>query len=221
MPQKSFHYFKDTSGPLLDYYDNEFPSSLSAWNNTKQQLPPDSFHFGFVLHGSAELSSPLGNFTLKEGMYFSVRGEGTISQGYGVVMSRYQYRGLFSIGGPVENTGRLRYIDGCSDTLLIPPPLLGDPCFNLLHIPRGTKQTAHTHPSLRFGAIFKGSGECVLPDTRIPLSPGLIFSIDAHALHSFHTHDSDLLAVAYHPESDFGPTHEVHPMVNRTIIPVR
>jgi hypothetical protein len=24
--------------------------------------------------------------------------------------------------------------------------------------------------------------------------------------------------IAYHPDSDFGPTHENHPMVNRTIV---
>jgi hypothetical protein len=221
MAQEAFHHFTDTSGLLLDYSDDQFSSSLSAWSDQGFDLFPNAFHFGFVLNGSAELRSPSGNFTLKEGMYFSVEGEGTISQGRGVLMSRYNYRGLFSIGGPVEDTGRLRYIDGCSDTLLIPPPLLGDPCLNLLHIPRGTQQTTHTHPSLRLGAIFKGAGECVLPHSRVPLTPGLIFSIDSDALHSFHTYDSDLLVVAYHPESDFGPTHEVHPMVNRTIIPGR
>jgi len=28
---------------------------------------------------------------------------------------------FFHLGGPVEETGRLRYIDGCTDSLLIRP----------------------------------------------------------------------------------------------------
>ena len=27
-----------------------------------------------------------------------------------------------------------------------------------------------------------------------------------------------MIVVAFHPDSDFGPTHEVHPMINRTIV---
>ena len=27
-----------------------------------------------------------------------------------------------------------------------------------------------------------------------------------------------MAVIAYHPDSDFGPTHEVHPMINRTIV---
>jgi hypothetical protein len=27
-----------------------------------------------------------------------------------------------------------------------------------------------------------------------------------------------MLVVAYHPESDYGPTHEAHPMINRTMV---
>ena len=35
------------------------------------------------------------------------------------------------------------------------------------------------------------------------------------------TADEALLVIAYHPDSDFGPTHERHPMINRTIVPKR
>ena len=34
--------------------------------------------------------------------------------------------------------------------------LLGDPCLNLLHIPPSTRQSAHTHPSIRVGLIVSG-----------------------------------------------------------------
>ena len=133
-------------------------------------------------------------------------------------MSMAATRGLFQIGGPVEETGRLRYIDGCSDTLLIAPPMLGDPCLNLLHIPPGTHQTEHTHPSLRVGIVVDGAGVCRTPDGETPLTPGLVFAIRTDGRHSFHTEDTALRIVAWHPDSDFGPTHAQHPMLNRTLV---
>ena len=38
-------------------------------------------------------------------------------------------------GGPVEQEGRLRYVDGCSATILLSPPVKGEPCFNFMHLP--------------------------------------------------------------------------------------
>ena len=69
----------------------------------------------------------------------------------GLVISCPGYTGLFHLGGPLEREGRLRYIDGCSDTLLVSPPRRGDPCLNHLHGPPGTRQSPHTHPSARVG----------------------------------------------------------------------
>ena len=47
----------------------------------------------------------------------------------------------FQVGGPIEAMGRLRYIDGCTDSLLIPPWRRGEACLNHLHIPPGVEQT--------------------------------------------------------------------------------
>src|SRR5205814_4780081 len=163
----------------------------------------------------AELDTPTGTMRLTAGMYFAVPGPLRIRGGSGLVVTRLGYRGFFHVGGPVEETGRLRYIDGCTDSLLIPPVLLGDPCLNLLHIPPGTRQTAHTHPSIRVGLIARGCGECVTPGGRFPLRPGLAFVIAAGALHSVHTGREPLLVTAYHPDSDLGPTPWCHPSVDR------
>lgn len=62
------------------------------------------------------------------------------------------------VGGPIEDRGRLRYIDGCTDTLLIPPWRRGEACLNLLHLPPGIEQTMHTHPSDRAGMTVRGAG---------------------------------------------------------------
>ena len=68
------------------------------------------------------------------------------------------------------------------------------------------------------GMIVGGSGVCKTPDREYALAPGAKFLIEAQAEHSFHTVDHSLRVIAWHPDSDHGPTHEDHPMVNRTII---
>ena len=157
-------------------------------------------------------------FSLAAGMYFSLPGGGTIGTGQGFVVSQSAYEGFFQIGGPVESRGRLRYIDGCSDSLLIAPIVSGDACLNLLHVPPGTNQSAHTHPSFRVGMVLCGSGECRTEQGVQPLQANAGFVIPADSLHSFHTNDDELLIVAFHPDSDWGPTDDLHPMLNRTYI---
>ena len=141
-----------------------------------------------------------------------------------------RHRALFAVGGPVEDgPGRLPYIDGCTDTLLVAPVRMGAPCLNHLHFPGGVRQTGHTHPSGRSGLVLSGSGTCVIDagteggggpaGSRIPLTPGTAFVIPAGAPHAFETAEGGSLdVVAFHPDSDFGPTATDHPMVNRTIV---
>jgi AraC-like ligand binding domain len=216
----AFRPFELTHAARIDLRNDPFPTFVDSWvDHSRLELPAAGTHFGFVHAGTAELACASGAFRLVPGMYFSAPGPARIGGGCGLVVTREGFRGFFQVGGPVEGTGRLWYIDGCTDSLLIPPVLLGDPCLNLLHIPPRTRQTAHTHPSVRVGLIVRGSGECVTPGGRFPLQPGLGFVIAAGALHSFHTDRESLLVIAYHPDSDFGPTHECHPMVNRTILP--
>jgi hypothetical protein len=136
------------------------------------------------------------------------------------VAFRMDYIGLPTIVGPVEEPcGRLKYIDGCSDTLLIGPPLKGDPCFNLLHFPVSIDQTKHTHPSIRVGLIHRGEGYCETAEGGEALLPGSVFILAPDAIHAFHTpKSSGMDLTVYHPDSDCGPSHEDHPMLNRTIV---
>ena len=146
---------------------------------------------------------------------------------------------LFAVGGPIfndessdEGVGRLPYIDGCSDTLLVAPVVKGAPCLNHLHFPPNIEQTQHTHPSGRAGVVLRGRGRCVVElqgesgVERIvtPLEPGTAFVIPAHLTHAFETtaapgeDDETLDVFAFHPDSDFGPAPSDHPMVNRTVV---
>ncbi len=219
MPDKIFLPFELAHGRLAETGGDAFPSRLSAWRDETLELAADGgTHFGYVHKGAATLEAASGTFTLRRGMYFAAPGACRIGGGQGIVISRTGYRGMFVVGGPVEPRGRLRYIDGCTDSLLIPPQMLGDPCLNALYFPARVSQTEHTHPSARVGMIVSGAGECRTPESTFALAPGLVFIIVAGGRHSFTTADKELVVVAYHPDSDFGPTHQAHPMINRTLV---
>ena len=201
-----------------DALDPLFPTELRCWTDDTVELPKTATTFCFVFSGTASLECASGTFSLRPGMYAAVPGRAVIRGGTGIAVSRLEQRGLFQLGGPIESTGRLRYIDGCTDTLLIAPPVRGDACLNLLHIPPGTEQTRHTHPSVRVGMIVSGSGICRTPQADHPLEAGTVFVIPPGGEHSFHTQNDALRVIAYHPDSDCGPDHHDHPMVNRTIV---
>jgi quercetin dioxygenase-like cupin family protein len=206
-------------GVLADLRKSPFPTTFSGWLDMPLELPGNATHFAYVHAGAAHIDCSAGHFTLSPGMYFSIAGAGRISgDGQGIVLTRHGASGMFQIGGPVEAKGRLNYIDGCTDSLLIPPVLRGDACLNLLCFPKGIDQTAHTHPSLRAGMVISGSGQCRTAQGILPLIAGHAFLIHADQLHAFSTPDEGMRVIAFHPDSDFGPTDQNHPMINRTMV---
>lgn len=212
--------YSENSYSKIKFIDN-FPSELIIWNSDNLTLKDNATHFGFVHKNSIELIADKKKFTIYENMYFSINGSAEIigsKESIGFIASRNDYHGFFNIGGPIEKKGRYKYIDGCSDSLLISPVSYGDPCFNLLYFPVNINQTPHTHPSVRIGMIVEGEGFCLLNKEKIELKKGQVFIINTDVLHSFKTEKSDMLIVVYHPESDFGPTDKNHPMINKTII---
>ncbi|MCA9514276.1 MAG: cupin domain-containing protein [Myxococcales bacterium] len=205
-------------GLAVDASDARHAVWLAGWGGGTLALEAGATHFGYVVSGVARVDAPAGRFELGEGMFFALPGEGRVAGGLGLVISQGGFAGLFQIGGPIEARGRLRYIDGGTDTLIVPPPVLGDPCLNLLHLPPGTRQTMHAHPSLRAGVIARGHGRCVTPGGARALAPGDAFVIPDGADHCFHTDGEALTVIAFHPDSDSGPSHEDHPMLNRTLV---
>ena len=209
--------------PALDWQSAaDAPTRVRAWNQSELELSNEGTHYVLAYAGTSRLERSKATFPLAAGMFASVPGSfvvnGAATQGAGLVITHHGYDGFFQLGGPIEATGRLRYIDGCTDSLLLAPPVLGDPCLNHLHIPAGTIQTRHVHPSIRVGIVVGGEGVCITPDRELSLRPGLAFMIPADLSHSFCTGASSLDVVVYHPDSDTGPTHEDHPMRNRTFI---
>jgi hypothetical protein len=186
------------------------------------EVPALGTCFGFVAAGAATIGDAHSETRLSKGQWFCMPKGCQISaldpDTRVVISQKTGFTGLRAFGGPIEPLGRLKYIDRCSDTLLAPPPLLGDPCLNHLHFPLGIEQTEHTHPSVRCGVVAGGSGWCETPYGESAREPGLAFLIPTDGRHRFVTDTEPMDVIAYHPDTDWGPTDEEHPMVNRTLV---
>jgi quercetin dioxygenase-like cupin family protein len=157
-------------------------------------------------------------YRLYRGMYASLPA-GHVLKGVNaiaLIVHRKEYEGLFALGGPLEERGRLRYIDGCTDTGLIQPPKKGEACLNGLFFPPGIQQTRHYHPSHRVGLVYDGQGLCHAHRTS-PMRPGDLFIIPKRAWHGFETAGVGMRIIAFHPDSDFGATDESHQMLDATL----
>lgn len=245
---KSFISFSQPGpGVIFDESHHEkYPLTYYNIVNGEGMAPvPEKSYFVFIYEGNAALGIPNGiSARLPKDSYFSVHGVFELSGTFKAMAievdvtagdyARTGYTAVTAIGGPAEAKGRLKYIDGCTDSLLIPPVKKGNPCLNHLHFPPGITQTAHTHPSHRIGVVIRGSGECVTPFGNLPLEQGSMFVIKEYSgeekaigldgkmyetgTHKFDTADQNLDVIAFHPDSDFGPEDEFHPMINRTIV---
>ena len=196
--------------------DADFPTALIIPNKEEVNVPVGSTAYGYVAHDGGSIFTDGREFFLFEDMFFCAQENSTIKGLQGFICIRENYRGIFNLGGPIEKLGRLRYIDGCSDTLLLSPIILGDPCLNYLYVPPHIDQTPHTHPSVRVGIILAGKGYCNAENGTFDLAPGSVFVLPTGEEHSFHTQEDNLRIFIFHPDSDFGPTHETHPMINKT-----
>lgn len=162
---------------------------------------------------------------LDKGQYFSLFCGDNIpefditSQLFLVVKLGYKCQNTF---GWVEKQGRLSYIDGCTDSLLIYPPRMGDPSMSLLNFPHGIEQTRHLHPSIRIGCVIAGDGWSDVWDNghviSNKLSTGMNFCLEENEIHRFRTENSSMTVIAWHPDGDWGPTDHNHTMLNRTYI---
>jgi hypothetical protein len=196
--------------------------NVSDPTNVAAEVPDAGACFGYVMAGAVtvwDAVNPGDGFVLRGERWFATPGGCRLHvhpRSRVVISQRVGYHGMRAFGGPLEAKGRLKYIDGCSDSILMPPPLLGDPVLNHLHFPGGIEQTEHVHPSTRSGAVARGPGWCETPYGQSRLIPGLVFHIPTNGKHRFLTSHDEMDVIAYHPDSDWGPTDEEHPMVNRT-----
>ncbi len=190
--------------------DSMYPTNVWALP-AKTEIPKYATGYGYVISGEAVVDGVVVPQGYAFSALHSVEGEGV------VLIERYGYRGQQVIV-KVEDQGRVQYIDGCTDSVLIMPGRQGDPCLNSLHFPPKITQTFHTHPSLRAGLVVAGEGWASTDKGEQPLKVGDVWLIEANERHRFRTEDKGMVVVAFHPDSDWGPTDENHPMINRTYV---
>jgi hypothetical protein len=204
---------------IVDKRNTMYPSYAENITDDTKDAEAYSSTYGFVLTGNVTL--PNGWIaTTNEYFSYTDKTEYSISvTGTAVFFTRLGHMHQNNLGGPIEDSGRLCYIDGCSDSLLIYPSRAGDPSVNLLHFPKGIDQTFHIHPSVRLGLVASGSGIAELADGVYNLlEAGNIFCIEEREYHRFRTTDSEMKIIAYHPDGDWGPTDDNHTMLNRTYL---
>lgn len=209
------HHFSAEQG--IDFSDTEYPCRAILYADKFEAGNETDTCYGFAQEPGSLVVDGL-TYPLRTGMYFCVPSAFRVVGGSGVIITRINFKGVFSIGGQIEEIGRLRYIDGCTDSILINPPRLGDPCLNHLHFPPHIQQTMHTHPSVRIGIVTKGRGRCVTPEGEYPLVPGVGWYLPVESAHCFYTDSESMDVIAWHPDSDTGPSDEDHPMLNRTYV---
>ncbi len=214
------------NGPIEKYLLKEavrdlLPTQIIERPKSGMMVPVEDWFQG-PLKAFAKVTSQVemggDRFLLRAGSYFVAPEPVRIESGLGLAIIVRDYRGLRQWGGPIETKGRLQYIDGCTDTLVVSPPRKGEPCLNHLHVPAQTNQLAHTHTSARIGVIIRGKGRCQTQGQTVELSQGLGWYIPANLRHCFVTTDEALDVLAWHPDSDFGPTDDNHPMINKTVL---
>ena len=189
----SFIAFDPEVGMLYDQSEHsQYP--LKYYNVVDGEgltMTPEYSYYGFVYEGKLGLDNFENESVihLTKDMFFSFSGDGGIIpclEGKAVIIEvdhksgvypETKYRATNVYAGPIESEGRLKYIDGCTDSLLISPVKLGNPCLNHLHFPKDITQTPHTHPSDRIGIVTRGYGECETPFGNLPLTEGMIFVI--------------------------------------------
>ncbi|KAA1006599.1 hypothetical protein FVF58_26525 [Paraburkholderia panacisoli] len=203
----------------LDYGQMDYPTRVAVSLGGVQYLDGDSTHFIIVQSGEAEVSHDGNVYWLRAGQFGCFPGALTLKGVTEVLLvASVGYQGATLVGGPVEEFGRLRYIGGCTSSLLIAPPVRGEPCLNFLHLPRNTSQTLHTHPTIRVGLILSGSGQCETHQGLVEFCASTAFVIPPGVAHSFQSGEENMRIVIYHPDSDSGPTHTDHTMLNRTYV---
>lgn len=210
----------------LNQLNSMYPTEGYMLENQEMILPAYAKHcsvYGYSF-GNNILTIDGKQIQLEQGQYFglSVKESATIKATTKLfLVIRLGYMVLNTIGW-VEQQGRLSYIDGCSDSLLVYPARLGDSSLNFLYFPPGINQTFHRHPSIRLGCVIQGNGYSSHGDHNSvredQLTTGTSFCLHEQERHRFRTTDSTMTVIAFHPDGDWGPTDHNHTMLNRTYL---
>ena len=212
---------KDDDGNTIHGYH---AGNIDAGPTLEIVLPAsDGAVYGFLVIGEANIEFGGRDIEIGPGTWFTT--ESGVNMWLAsddarlLLIQKAGYRGM-NVVGVLQPDGRLNYINGAKDTQLFGPLRYGEPVCNALYMTPGIHQTMHTHPSTRAGIIVAGKAYCETPAAKHALEPGVIFYLPTNGRHKFRTDETNkpLTLFAWHPDSDFGPKDEDHPMLNRTIV---
>jgi quercetin dioxygenase-like cupin family protein len=203
-----------------------YPSHSWLLNEEKLTLPSFAKYcsiYGYSF-GNSEIQIDDKKITLEKNQYFglSVFENATVLTDNKLFLVLRLGYCVPNVIGWAEEKGRLSYIDGCSDSLLVYPARLGDSSLNLLYFPPGISQSFHRHPSIRLGCVIQGSGYSSHGEHNDTIENNLeigdSFCLQEQERHRFRTEHSSMTVIAFHPDGDWGPTDHNHAMLNRTYI---
>lgn len=214
-------------GSQISQLDSMYPAANWMLNRQTQTLPAYtawSSLYGYSF-GDSTVTIGTKTYELEGNQYFSLFvGNNPVTvtaKDRLFLVARLGYKCQNTIGW-TEEKGRLTYIDGCTDSLLVYPPRMGDPSLSLLHFPSGIDQSQHTHPSIRIGCVISGQGVSDTWSNGAQVSHDLVtgvnFCLEENELHRFRTVESSMTVIAWHPDGDWGPTDHNHTMLNRTYV---
>lgn len=114
----------------------------------------------------------------------------------------------------------LPYINGCSSKQLLHPNRLGDPTWQMLHIPPFTSEQAHhIHSTTRVVYVLAGKGKSHIGQhtktESFDLEPGDVLVLDKMIPHHFSTDEEGLVVLPLHIFSSIDQEFN-HPMFNGT-----
>lgn len=142
-------------------------------------LGEDATHFVFCHQGALTIrQGGCWPHVLTAGMYASVPGKCDVRPvgqdlSRGMVVSALGWLGMMVLGGPLEERGRLRYIDGCTDSLLVPPVQVGlDPVHRMMSTIRHNRARG-THAVVRMADIVRQMADEGIPAGEIQKRLGM------------------------------------------------
>lgn len=191
---------------------------VRAWSKSAKQLGAGLVHFGVVQTGRATLKRNRQELLIPSEHYFRTSGPSNISGGLGLLISMATAQERSLKIGEIPQRGYLEYKPGGRMAAICPPDVRGDPNLNMLEMdPTIRDQDDHFHPSVRVNIVITGSVTCFTHNAPPrELFPGDVIVLHPKQHHRFVAGDQGMRFVAFHPDSNYGPTRDDNPMLNNT-----
>lgn len=217
---QKFKWPDNTVELLFDHSeDKKLPVKVYAMSSNHQSFHMDVrySYFLFCAQGAfriyrADLNS---SYDIHAGQYVSIGMEsGSISPidfSLGILIEIQYGATLFTIGGPIEPQGRVKYKSGKSKTFLIHHDTLSNkkPYLDHNHFPTLFKGISHLIEDYRIGLVIKGGGVFKTSKEEIDLNPGDLFLISSFEgkvknvqdlKYSIDTENNTLDMIVFHPQ---------------------